>query len=378
MYNRNDMTDFTSVEEKKLLPNLSNEDVIVFSDGVSRLEKELTLKELKVWSVSDPKFIIEKIYQNSLDSRVSAEHVFIFEAPCQSESCFNFIRALRRNPLFDKSIFFAMVEKDQLDKVDRSLFDDVFYYDIEADGLEKAIKFHREIKRSICAEASFLKIERSAGKENKIGKRSYSVAKRVLDIAFSLTALILLSPLFLLLMVLIPLESPGPVFYVSKRAGKGYRVFNFFKFRSMYVDADQRLSELMKEKNLYGENGGNTAFIKLKDDPRITSIGKFIRGTSIDEIPQFFNVLKGDMSLVGNRPLPLYEAKKLTVRGYSERYIAPAGITGLWQISKSKKADMSQEERIALDNEYARTRNFWLDLQIMYKTPMNMFQNEPV
>ena len=120
-------------------------------------------------------------------------------------------------------------------------------------------------------------------------------------------------------------------------------------------------------------------FIKIKDDPRVTKVGKFIRNTSIDELPQLLNVLKGDMSIVGNRPLPLYEAEMLTSDDWSERFMGPAGITGLWQVEKrGKKGAMSEEERKALDNQYARTYSFWGDIKLILRTIPAVFQKENV
>lgn len=246
------------------------------------------------------------------------------------------------------------------------------------------------------------------------------VAKRALDIAVAGTALLLLSPITLLIALAIKLESKGNVIYGSKRAGAGYRTFNLFKFRTMYSDADQRLQQVA-HLNLYAHETATTigedscpdcaalghlcsplivlqdgsdiceqlflrrrhasaapAFLKIKDDPRITRVGKFLRNTSLDEMPQLLNVLKGDMSIVGNRPLPLYEAEQLTTDNASYRFLAPAGITGLWQVTKRGKGDMSAEERILLDKEYADKYSFWFDVKIMLKTFPALLQTESV
>ncbi|MBL3658202.1 sugar transferase [Fulvivirga sediminis] len=202
--------------------------------------------------------------------------------------------------------------------------------------------------------------------------------KRAFDIAISGTALLLISPVLLIIAIAIKLDSKGPIFYISKRAGKGYQIFNFYKFRSMRQDADHLVQEMM-HLNQYAaasDNGG--VFFKVKNDPRITKLGGFLRRTSLDEIPQLINVLKGDMSLVGNRPLPLYEAEKLTQDQWALRFLAPAGITGLWQITKRGKEDMSEEERVSLDMEYANKNSFWYDLKIMLKTPAALLQKENV
>jgi len=120
------------------------------------------------------------------------------------------------------------------------------------------------------------------------------------------------------------------------------------------------------------------SFIKFKNDPRITKVGRFIRNSSIDELPQLFNILKGDMSVVGNRPLPLYEAEKLTKDDAVGRFLAPAGLTGLWQVTERGKSSMSPESRVNLDIEYAKKHNFWMDMKILIKTPLAAFQHENV
>lgn len=201
--------------------------------------------------------------------------------------------------------------------------------------------------------------------------------KRAFDILISGTALLILLPICLLLAIIIKLESKGPIFYISKRAGTGYKIFNFYKFRTMRVGADAELANLA-HLNQYGENATDGVFFKIKDDPRITRFGQFLRNTSLDEIPQLWNVLMGDMSLVGNRPLPLYEAEKLTKDQIAWRFLAPAGITGLWQITKRGKDNMSPEERIALDMEYAMKNSFWLDMKILLSTFPALLQKEKV
>lgn len=248
--------------------------------------------------------------------------------------------------------------------------------------------------------------------------------KRLFDIIVSLTALLVLSPLLILVAIAIRLESKGKVYYASKRVGTGYKIFDFYKFRSMYTGADKDLSKLkhlnqyqnnedltvaeMQEvcprcaalpegsfcspvlykegqkicefwyQNLKKKKSGAT-FIKIKDDPRVTKVGRFIRNTSIDELPQLINVLKGDMSIVGNRPLPLYEAEQLTSDDWSLRFMGPAGITGLWQVEKrGRKGVMSDEERKALDNQYAQTYSFWGDIKLIIRTIPALFQKENV
>ena len=141
----------------------------------------------------------------------------------------------------------------------------------------------------------------------------------------------------------------------------------------MRVGADAEIASL-SHKNQYGDS----AFFKIENDPRITKLGAFLRNSSIDELPQLLNVLKGDMSLVGNRPLPLYEAEQLTTNEWSMRFLGPAGLTGLWQISKRGKKEMSDHERKKLDNFYAKNYSFWLDLKIIFKTIPALVQREKV
>jgi lipopolysaccharide/colanic/teichoic acid biosynthesis glycosyltransferase len=175
------------------------------------------------------------------------------------------------------------------------------------------------------------------------------------------------------------LGSRGPVLYKSKRVGTGYKVFDFYKFRSMRVDAEQLLIELSTQNQYVNEDGGiKAAFVKIKDDPRVTKLGKFLRNSSLDELPQLVNILFGDMSLVGNRPLPVYEAEMLTSNEWSMRFLGPAGLTGLWQITKRGKLDMSERERKKLDNFYAQNHSFWLDMKILFRTVPAVFQKEKV
>ena len=193
--------------------------------------------------------------------------------------------------------------------------------------------------------------------------------KRTFDVSLSLFLLILLFPICLLIVIAILLESEGEVVYVSKRVGAGYKVFDLFKFRTMYEGAELQLFDLAKSRNRYIENNDATpAFIKIDNDPRITKVGKVLRMTSLDEIPQLLNVLKGDMSIVGNRPIPLYEAQILINENKLERFYAPGGITGIWQVSKRKKQAVTEAERITMDNSYVYKMNPVTDMKIMVKT----------
>ncbi|WP_342646771.1 sugar transferase [Mucilaginibacter sp. CSA2-8R] len=295
---------------------------------------------------------------------------------------------------------------------------DAFCLPANIENIESRVNFLTEHWRSI---------------RQSVGKRTQALykvpsGKRVFDMFFSGMALLMLSPLFLIIYLLIKLESKGPAFYYSLRVGTGYQVFKFYKFRSMYVNADQRLKDL-KHLNQYDtdaaakkapeekqvientsrlcadctsagkcqfpiyaddvhwcereymdtkKSSGGSAFFKIKNDPRITRIGNFIRNTSIDELPQLWNVFIGDMSIVGNRPLPLYEAEKLTTDKYALRFHAPAGITGLWQVEKRGKGDMSEEERLMLDNVYAENHSLVNDVRLILKTIPALLQKESV
>ena len=203
--------------------------------------------------------------------------------------------------------------------------------------------------------------------------------KRLMDLLISGLMILFLSPVMLAVVIAIKLGSKGPVIYKSKRVGTGYKIFDFYKFRSMRTDADKMLVELSTQNQYANEDGGTkAAFVKIKDDPRVTKLGKFLRNSSLDELPQLFNILLGDMSLVGNRPLPVYEAEMLTSNEWSMRFLGPAGLTGLWQITKRGKADMSERERKKLDNFYAQNYSFWLDWKILIRTVPAVFQKEKV
>jgi lipopolysaccharide/colanic/teichoic acid biosynthesis glycosyltransferase len=247
------------------------------------------------------------------------------------------------------------------------ILDEIVYLnDFQEKNIFGKIQFLTKIK-SGQAEINF-------NREPKSSISVQNVPKRVFDILVSATVLTLLSPLFLLIALAVKLESRGPIFYIAKRAGKGYRIFDFYKFRTMEVGADEKINDF-SHLNLYEAGSANgPMFIKINNDPRITRVGSFLRNTSLDELPQLLNVLLGDMSVVGNRPLPLYEAETLTTDEWAKRFMAPAGITGLWQIKKRGKEDMSAEERISLDIDYADNYNFVYDLWIMAQTPSALIQ----
>ena len=189
------------------------------------------------------------------------------------------------------------------------------------------------------------------------------LAKRLFDILFSVFVLIFFSPLYLILAILIAIGSPGSVFYVQRRVGRDFQPFNCIKFRTMIDKADEMLDTMMAESpGLQQEFDAN---FKLKKDPRITPIGHFLRLTSLDELPQFWNVLKGDMSVVGPRPLVPEELYKYGRRIKTVLTIKP-GITGLWQVSG--RNDIPYPKRVQIDVYYATSRNWLLDLWVIFKT----------
>ncbi len=325
---------------------------------------------------------------------------------------------LQKTPL----ILVAFEKDDSLFKQafeNKKIIDDFYYYPFKLDNLYLRIK---SIKKYYTEFAS-IKISKNKGYEYKI-----PFMKRLFDVLVSSMALLFLSPILLLVIIAIRIESKGALIYKSRRVGTGYRIFNFLKFRSMYTGADAKLKEL-KHLNQYAnsteedkeeENNklntecpecsklpegeycspllyvkgqeicenqyfkqkkelGESTFIKISNDPRVTKVGNFIRNTSIDELPQLINVLKGDMSIVGNRPLPLYEAELLTSDDWSLRFLGPAGITGLWQVElRGKKGDMSEEERKTLDNQYAKNYSFWGDIRLILRTIPALLQKDNV
>ncbi len=187
--------------------------------------------------------------------------------------------------------------------------------------------------------------------------------KRIGDVVFSLLVLTLGAPIFILIGILVKLSSPGSVFYIQKRVGRNYREFGCIKFRTMYKDADELLPNLLEKYPLMRKEFEKD--FKLRRDPRITQLGRFLRRSSLDELPQFLNVLKGEMSVVGPRPIVSNEINKYSL--FMEEVISVRpGLTGLWQVSG--RNNLSYTKRVELDLVYARNRNFILDLEIIILT----------
>ena len=192
------------------------------------------------------------------------------------------------------------------------------------------------------------------------------LAKRVFDIIVSGTLLLLLSPLLLIVALIIRKTSPGPVFFFQQRVGRNKRLFRMCKFRSMVLDAEAKLADLESKNEVSGP------VFKIKDDPRVTPIGKFIRRTSIDELPQLWNVLKGDMSLVGPRPLPLRDYAGFDQDWQRRRFSVLPGITCLWQVTG--RSNIEFDRWMELDMQYIDDWSFWLDLKILLRTIPSVFK----
>ncbi len=187
--------------------------------------------------------------------------------------------------------------------------------------------------------------------------------KRIGDVIFSLLVITLGSPIFILIGILVKLSSPGSIFYIQKRIGRNYREFGCIKFRTMYKNADELLPNLLESSPLMRKEFEKD--FKLRNDPRITKLGRLLRRSSLDELPQFFNVLKGEMSVVGPRPIVSDEINKYSI--FMEEVISVRpGLTGLWQVSG--RNNLSYKKRVELDLAYARNRNFILDLEIIILT----------
>ncbi|MCV4233779.1 sugar transferase [Virgibacillus sp. LDC1] len=201
--------------------------------------------------------------------------------------------------------------------------------------------------------------------EKKNGKVLYRILKRAMDFIFALMGLVLLSPLFLIISILIKLEDPkGSIFFYQTRIGKDEKSFRMYKFRSMVSNAEELLEELLDQNEISG------AMFKMKEDPRITKIGKFIRRTSIDELPQLWNVIRGEMSLVGPRPALPREVDQYSSYDKLRLSVIP-GCTGLWQVSGRNK--LSFYEMVELDLKYIEQRGIITDIKIILHTVRVLF-----
>ena len=200
--------------------------------------------------------------------------------------------------------------------------------------------------------------------ESSVEFSLYEVIKRVIDVVCSFLGVLVLSPLFIIIAIIIKSTSKGPVFFSQKRVGKNGREFDMYKFRSMVVNAEE-----LKEK-LAAQNEMSGPMFKMKDDPRVTKVGKFIRKTSIDELPQLWNVLKGDMSLVGPRPSLPKEVAQFEEWMYKRLEVKP-GLTCIWQVSGRNNIDF--EDWMKLDIKYVEEKNLWIDIKLILKTAGVLF-----
>ncbi|MGI9102768.1 MAG: sugar transferase [Terriglobales bacterium] len=218
-----------------------------------------------------------------------------------------------------------------------------------------------------------------AGRTRTSSRKGAHFLKRVMDVSGSLAAIVMLSPIFAVIAILVKLTSQGPVFYRQTRIGQYGAGFTFLKFRSMYANSDPKIhQEFMKnviggsvEKNA---TKGSKCLYKMTNDPRVTPLGRFIRRTSLDELPQFFNVLRGDMALVGPRPPVPYEFECYDVWHRRRVFEVKPGITGLWQVVGRNRVDF--DGMVRLDLQYVRTWSLWLDLKILVKTPLAVFSGD--
>ncbi len=340
--------------------------LLYLGDNVSYLTDNSQFEIVKVVNIESPDDWLSLFVKYDSVGAVLIEHEFLSGLDING---FNRIQSERGS---SKTPVIVITKKDESLKREIALslgVDGCISSDASMDVLLEKVKFLNKVK-------SLQKEENSTEIMYKNYGSSYMI-KRAFDLSFACFALFLLLPVLVFVAFLIKIESRGPIFYISQRAGRKYTIFNFYKFRTMAVGADKELVDLA-HLNEYGSGEKKEVFYKIKDDPRVTRIGQFLRNTSLDELPQLVNIIKGDMSIVGNRPLPLYEAKMLTNDSSAERFLAPSGLTGLWQVKKRGTVDMSNEERINLDKQYARQWSVLFDLELILKTFPVFVQKESV
>lgn len=342
--------------------------IVLCSSSFSKDLYSSFVSSFQVHTESDLEALKDYLREQSL---FSLPDVIVLEVD-EAHACFDFLEKLKKHPLF-KGLVVVLLSKTK-DPMVRNLamkfkVNDLYIAPLPIKDLQERIDFLVKFKLIKPQLSDLSKVDL---------KYKTPLPKRIFDVLTSTVCIIIISPLLLFVALIIRMDSKGSIIFKSKRVGAGYKIFDFYKFRSMRVGASDELIQL-SGLNQYdkSENGGST-FLKLKNDPRTTRFGRFIRKFSIDELPQLFNVVKGDMSLVGNRPLPLYEAEMLTSNEWAMRFLGPAGLTGLWQVSRRGKADMSERERKKLDNFYAKNSSFWLDLKILLNTLPAIVQKEKV
>ena len=397
---------------------------ILYIGNDHQLIESLAKLKVNVHALTTPVHAKTWLDQGGIPNAVLCE----LEIP--GNNAINFFKIYKKGYDTQRAIPFLIIgnrkSEQELKEALKLGIDDFYVRPVKAENLIKRIEVLINLKELLQNKTASIDQE----SVNKYKTYKIPFSKRTFDIITATIALIVFSPVFLIVMLAIRMESEGKIFYSSKRVGTGYRIFDFYKFRSMYTDADRRIKELghlnqyqqdpdnfSADKNiitddvlisdliiqnsnypyLIGDDSPipensyiekkkqeqGTAFVKFENDPRITKIGRVIRKLSIDELPQLINVLKGDMSIVGNRPLPLYEAELLTTDDWSERFLGPAGITGLWQVeARGKTKKMSPEERKELDNKYSKIAqkpySFFIDIWIILRTIPAVFQKENV
>ena len=371
-------------------------------------------EKVDLYNIENSLLAIKWLKENkSIDAILCDKHI-------PGQDGIQFYENLRLELASEHSIPFILIAKEHnkndLAKAVKQGIDDYYVQPLSPNNILDRVQFLKELKSNLKKE-KISSPKREDVKEYKIG-----LWKRAFDIILASTVLIFAAPFLLMVIIAIRIESKGKVYYISKRVGTGYKIFNFLKLRSMYPDSDKRLKEFEhlnqytdteelthtsepeiidelelngvkligdddevdeKQHNKKRLENTKSAFVKFDNDPRITKVGKIIRKLSIDELPQLINVLKGDMSIIGNRPLPLYEAEMLTTDEWTDRFNGPAGISGLWQVeARGRSSKMSPEERKNLDVKYVRYAHskyaFLIDMWIVLRTFKAVFQKENV
>jgi lipopolysaccharide/colanic/teichoic acid biosynthesis glycosyltransferase len=339
------------------------------------LSRIINSAEERVFVVNDT-LLAKRVLKERADRGVKPAYV-IFNIALGTKILSELVKLLRQArgfadvPLLVYNEAISDKERLELQKIGR--IDDVITATVNQQEFADKIKNIQKIRQMMMLSGKFHPPKEKVRWQGSLN----TIFKRTIDIITAGTSLLILSPLLLVIAVLIKLESKGPIFYISYRAGNRYKIFKFYKFRTMVADAD-KLVKQMSHLNQYHAGDNGPVFFKVSNDPRVTRLGSFLRNTSLDEIPQLLNVILGDMSLVGNRPLPLYEAATLTTDAFAERFLAPAGITGLWQIKKRGNKDMSVTERINLDINYAQNHSLLYDMWILANTPNALIQKDNV
>ncbi|MCS7245226.1 MAG: exopolysaccharide biosynthesis polyprenyl glycosylphosphotransferase [candidate division WOR-3 bacterium] len=309
------------------------------------------------------------------------EKILVIEGP-ESDKIYNFFKSewyLAYEPVGIIKLFEVDKYKDEVSNVviPRIPFLNEFYHDISSLCLKFKKVFYVPDISGLSFTNQILHFSISQNlpifeTSTKFDSQINLIIKRMFDIIFSLLVIVLLSPLYLIIAMLVKLTSRGPVFYKHKRIGKNGEVIEIYKFRTMYKNADEILRKLLEQNSALREEWEKN--YKLKNDPRITPIGKFLRKFSLDELPQFLNVLKGDLSVVGPRPVVKEELEKY-YGDYKKFYLAvKPGITGLWQVSG--RSNTTYEDRVKLDTIYVVNWSLWLDIVIILKTIGVVLKNE--